>query len=65
MRSSLDKIIELEHEEMWKDKRKPEIDENLYNSHIHMDIWTVSNADLISYKNMAQCGKHFHSAGSI
>ncbi|XP_072533016.1 exocyst complex component 3-like protein 4 isoform X2 [Salminus brasiliensis] len=40
MRSSLDKIIELEHEEMWKDRIKPEIDENLYNSHIHMDIWT-------------------------
>ncbi|XP_066535890.1 exocyst complex component 3-like protein 4 isoform X2 [Hoplias malabaricus] len=40
MRSSLDKIIELEQEEMWQDRRKPEIDENLYNSHIHMDIWT-------------------------
>ncbi|KAI4902132.1 hypothetical protein NFI96_025541 [Prochilodus magdalenae] len=40
MKSSLDKIIELEHEEMWKDKEQPEIDEGLYNSHIHMDIWT-------------------------
>ncbi|KAL7890075.1 hypothetical protein AOLI_G00023330 [Acnodon oligacanthus] len=40
VRSSLDKVIELEHEEMWKDSRKPDIDEDLYNSHIHMDIWT-------------------------
>ncbi|XP_036429448.1 exocyst complex component 3-like protein 4 [Colossoma macropomum] len=40
VRSSLDKIIELEHEEMWKDSRQPDIDEDLYNSHIHMDIWT-------------------------
>lgn len=40
MRSSLDKVIELEHEEMWKDSNEPEIDEDLYNSHIHMDIWT-------------------------
>ncbi|KAG9275276.1 exocyst complex component 3-like protein 4 [Astyanax mexicanus] len=40
MKSSLDKVIELEHEEMWKDSNEPEIDEDSYNSHIHMDIWT-------------------------
>ncbi|XP_051504481.1 exocyst complex component 3-like protein 4 isoform X2 [Myxocyprinus asiaticus] len=41
MRQSLDRIIELENEEMWKDRRKPETDEGLYSSHIDMDIWTI------------------------
>lgn len=40
LRTSLDKIIELENEEMWKEKRKPNIDEGIYSSHIDMDIWT-------------------------
>ncbi|XP_046692983.1 exocyst complex component 3-like protein 4 isoform X2 [Silurus meridionalis] len=35
---SLDNIIKLEQDEMWKDKIEPQIDENLYLSHIHMDI---------------------------
>ncbi|KAK2896476.1 hypothetical protein Q8A67_010964 [Cirrhinus molitorella] len=40
MKSSLNRIIDLENEEMWKEKRKPEIDEGIYSSHIDMDIWT-------------------------
>ncbi|ROK15755.1 Exocyst complex component 3-like protein 4 [Anabarilius grahami] len=40
MRTSLDRIIELENEEMWKEKRKPNIDEGIYSSHIDMDICT-------------------------
>ncbi|XP_026799522.3 exocyst complex component 3-like protein 4 isoform X1 [Pangasianodon hypophthalmus] len=40
VRSSLDNIIKLEHDEMWKDKNKPQINEELYLSHIHMDILT-------------------------
>lgn len=40
MRASLDRIIELENEEMWQNRRKPTIDEGLYSSHIDMDIWT-------------------------
>ncbi|KAI7806031.1 exocyst complex component 3-like protein 4 [Triplophysa rosa] len=40
MRASLDRIIELENEEMWENRRKPTIDEGLYSSHIDMDIWT-------------------------
>jgi len=42
MRASLDRIIQLENEEMWTEKRKPNIDEGIYSSHIDMDIWTVS-----------------------
>ncbi|XP_047668681.1 exocyst complex component 3-like protein 4 isoform X2 [Tachysurus fulvidraco] len=38
VRSSLDNIIKLEHDEMWKEKNKPQINEELYLSHIHMDI---------------------------
>uniref|UniRef100_A0A8C2DG74 Exocyst complex component 3-like 4 n=1 Tax=Cyprinus carpio TaxID=7962 RepID=A0A8C2DG74_CYPCA len=40
MKTSLNRIIELENEEMWKEKRKPVIDEGIYSSHIDMDIWT-------------------------
>ncbi|XP_056616708.1 exocyst complex component 3-like protein 4 [Triplophysa dalaica] len=40
MRASLDRIIELENEEMWENRSKPTIDEGLYSSHIDMDIWT-------------------------
>ncbi|TRY68153.1 hypothetical protein DNTS_030032 [Danionella cerebrum] len=40
MRTSLDRVIELEKEEMWLQERKPEIDEGVYSSHIDMDIWT-------------------------
>ncbi|XP_026877488.1 exocyst complex component 3-like protein [Electrophorus electricus] len=39
IRLSLDKVTELEYEEMWKDKKTPEIEEGIYSSHIDMDIW--------------------------
>lgn len=45
MRSTLDNIIKLEHDEMWKDQNKPQIDDELYLSHIHMDILTVCATD--------------------
>ncbi|XP_043085423.1 exocyst complex component 3-like protein 4 isoform X1 [Puntigrus tetrazona] len=40
MKTSLNRIIDLEKEEMWNEKRTPEIDEGIYSSHIDMDIWT-------------------------
>ncbi|XP_016123820.1 exocyst complex component 3-like protein 4 isoform X2 [Sinocyclocheilus grahami] len=40
MKTSLNRIIDLENEEMWKEKRKPMINEGIYCSHIDMDIWT-------------------------
>ncbi|XP_016368056.1 exocyst complex component 3-like protein 4 [Sinocyclocheilus rhinocerous] len=40
MKTSLNRIIELENEDMWREKRKPVIDEGIYTSHIDMDIWT-------------------------
>lgn len=48
MRSSLDNIIKLEHDEMWKEKNKPQINEELYLSQIHMDILMVLNKDFIN-----------------
>ena len=42
MRASLDKILELENEDMWIKKQAPATDdEHFFNSDIHMDIWTV------------------------
>ncbi|KAM9477539.1 exocyst complex component 3-like protein 4 isoform 2-T3 [Clarias gariepinus] len=38
VRSTLDSIIKLENDEMWKEQNKPQINEDLYISHIHMDI---------------------------
>lgn len=46
VRSSLDNIIKLEHDEMWKDNNKPQINEELYLSHIHMDILMVCTTNL-------------------
>lgn len=42
MRASLDRILELENEDIWIKKQAPETDdEHFLNSDIHMDIWTV------------------------
>lgn len=56
MRTSLDRIIDLEKEEMWNERRKPEIDEGVYSSHIDMDIWTVRIHTSINsfYKEITQ-----------
>ncbi|XP_044023008.1 exocyst complex component 3-like protein 4 [Siniperca chuatsi] len=40
MRSSLDKLVDLENEEFWKDGNNPEKEEDFLESQIHMDIWT-------------------------
>ncbi|XP_034715017.1 exocyst complex component 3-like protein 4 [Etheostoma cragini] len=40
MKSSLDRVIELENEDFWRDRRSPEKDEDFLNSPFHMDIWT-------------------------
>ncbi|KAA8589314.1 hypothetical protein FQN60_012679 [Etheostoma spectabile] len=40
MKSSLDRVIELENEDFWRDRRSPKKDEDFLNSPFHMDIWT-------------------------
>ncbi|XP_076831754.1 exocyst complex component 3-like protein 4 isoform X2 [Brachyhypopomus gauderio] len=39
IKNSLNKITELEYEEMWKVEESPAIEEGVYSSHIDMDIW--------------------------
>lgn len=41
MRSSLDRIIELQDEELWRDGKAPEVEDDFLSSKIHMDVWTV------------------------
>ncbi|TNN33992.1 Exocyst complex component 3-like protein 4 [Liparis tanakae] len=41
MRSSLDRVIGLEQEDVWRDGRSPEEEEQLLNAPFHMDIWTT------------------------
>lgn len=56
MRSSLDKLIELEDEEIWKDSKTPEKEEDLLISQIHMDIWTVRHySDFYTIKQCVRC----------
>ncbi|XP_056283283.1 exocyst complex component 3-like protein 4 isoform X2 [Pseudoliparis swirei] len=43
MRSSLDRVIGLEQEDVWRDGRSPEEEEQLLNAPFHMDIWTTMN----------------------
>ncbi|XP_062253608.1 exocyst complex component 3-like protein 4 [Platichthys flesus] len=52
MRSSLDKIISMENEDVWTKSKTPEKEEKLLNSPIHFDIWTkvkgnVQNSSII------------------
>ncbi|KAK9534183.1 hypothetical protein VZT92_009246 [Zoarces viviparus] len=41
MSSSLDGVIRLEHEEVWRDGSSPQKEEDFLNSPFHMDIWTT------------------------
>ncbi|XP_034418715.1 exocyst complex component 3-like protein 4 isoform X2 [Cyclopterus lumpus] len=43
MRSSLERVIGLEHEDFWRDSRSPEEEDDLLNAAFHMDIWTMVN----------------------
>ncbi|KAM6968664.1 exocyst complex component 3-like protein 4 [Tautogolabrus adspersus] len=41
MRSSLDRLVELENKEVWSVRKTPEREENVLISHVDMDIWTT------------------------
>lgn len=41
MRSALDRILELQHEDLWRERKTPEEEDGLLCSQIPMDIWTV------------------------
>lgn len=48
LRSSLNKVIELENEEFWKNSRPPKKEEGFLHSELHMDIWTVGRCTMLS-----------------
>ncbi|XP_055719351.1 exocyst complex component 3-like protein 4 [Salvelinus fontinalis] len=53
MRASLDKILELENEDIWIKKQAPETDdEHFLNSEIHMDIWTKVKSNAVNSKRI-------------
>lgn len=37
----MDKIIELEDEELWREQKTPETEDDFLSSNMEMDIWTV------------------------
>ncbi|XP_054470118.1 exocyst complex component 3-like protein 4 [Anoplopoma fimbria] len=52
IKSSLDRLIELENEEVWSHSKSPEKEDDFLNSPLHMDIWTkvkgnITNSRLI------------------
>ncbi|XP_060938530.1 exocyst complex component 3-like protein 4 [Limanda limanda] len=48
MRSSLDRIIDMENKDFWKQNKMPEKEENLLNSQIHFDIWTKVKGNVLN-----------------
>ncbi|XP_049451740.1 exocyst complex component 3-like protein 4 isoform X2 [Epinephelus fuscoguttatus] len=49
MRSSLDRLIQLENEEFWTHSRIPEKDDNgFFNSQVHMDVWTKVKGNIVN-----------------
>ncbi|KAF1374412.1 hypothetical protein PFLUV_G00228830 [Perca fluviatilis] len=52
MKSSLERIIELENEDVWKDRRTPEKEEDFLNSPFHMDIWTKVKGNAINSRRI-------------
>ncbi|XP_068456290.1 exocyst complex component 3-like protein 4 [Clinocottus analis] len=63
LRSSLDRVIGLEHEDVWSVGRSPEEEDELLSAPFHMDIWTtvkgsVKNSGLIDeqlQQNVTRC----------
>uniref|UniRef100_UPI003AAF94E1 exocyst complex component 3-like protein 4 n=1 Tax=Centroberyx gerrardi TaxID=166262 RepID=UPI003AAF94E1 len=52
MRSSLDKIIEIEDEEIWRVRKTPEMDEDFLNSQFPMDIWTKVKGNAVNSRTV-------------
>ncbi|XP_071368457.1 exocyst complex component 3-like protein 4 [Centroberyx affinis] len=53
MRSSLEKIIEIEDEDVWRDRKTPELDEDFqFNSQFPMDIWTKVKGNAVNSRKV-------------
>ncbi|KAJ8290354.1 hypothetical protein GJAV_G00011780 [Gymnothorax javanicus] len=47
-RTTLEKEINLQYDEMWRDRKSPEIEEDFYHSEMHMDIMTVFKSFIVN-----------------
>ncbi|XP_041668894.1 exocyst complex component 3-like protein 4 isoform X2 [Cheilinus undulatus] len=47
MRSSLERLIDLEHEEVWSNRKNPKKEEYYLNSQIDMDIWMKVKGNVV------------------
>lgn len=45
---SLDKVVELQYEEFWRDGTDPETEDNFLSSQIPMDIWTNVKSNIVN-----------------
>uniref|UniRef100_A0A3Q3AZN8 Exocyst complex component 3-like 4 n=1 Tax=Kryptolebias marmoratus TaxID=37003 RepID=A0A3Q3AZN8_KRYMA len=52
MRTTLDRIIELEHETYWRDKKEPEKEESFLISQFPMDIWTKVKGTVVNSRKL-------------
>ncbi|XP_028857199.1 exocyst complex component 3-like protein 4 [Denticeps clupeoides] len=52
MSKTLTNVIKLESNEMWNEMKKPNIDNDLYESHIHLDIWTNIKGFFVNSKKI-------------
>ncbi|KAI3367095.1 hypothetical protein L3Q82_008160 [Scortum barcoo] len=58
MRFSLDRIIQNEFDDVWKERKSPEKDEEFLDSQIHMDVWTRVKGNAVSSQKIdAQLGQ--------
>ncbi|MED6277044.1 hypothetical protein CHARACLAT_009111 [Characodon lateralis] len=52
MSAALDRLIELEYETVWKDKREPQKEDNILISPFPMDIWTNVQANVVNTQKL-------------
>nr|XP_054598065.1 exocyst complex component 3-like protein 4 [Nothobranchius furzeri]XP_054598066.1 exocyst complex component 3-like protein 4 [Nothobranchius furzeri]XP_054598067.1 exocyst complex component 3-like protein 4 [Nothobranchius furzeri]XP_054598068.1 exocyst complex component 3-like protein 4 [Nothobranchius furzeri] len=51
MRETLERVIQLEFDDFWKDRKMPQKEDNFLNAPFHMDIWTKVKGTIVN------CGK--------
>ncbi|XP_061891071.1 exocyst complex component 3-like protein 4 isoform X2 [Entelurus aequoreus] len=52
MRAFMIRLIELENEEMWTARKRPDREEDFLNSHFHMDIWTKVKGTVVNARRI-------------
>ncbi|XP_054653562.1 exocyst complex component 3-like protein 4 [Dunckerocampus dactyliophorus] len=52
MKAFLDRLIELENEDMWTSRQHPDKEEDFFNSDFHMDIWTKVKGNVVNARRI-------------